>query len=399
MAAIVGLLLVVPIALNAGSTALAATPEHCILAGTHAGGARGFVALRPGDRFTFAQRPCRTTYYVAAAGPLHALVAVGPGLGGTVHSPGTKVDGLVSATDLRDGTVRGGGHANLDRLRSRLDTTRHSIMRVRIVLAVLLIALAVFAPARAVMGGPAAVTAALVLSGVGSTSVALLGLLTLAGAFAPRRALWLFFPAYLLVLVAAPETQSLALLGPHPWGAGRFYGIDNEIETLLLAPALVLGLAAAPLVLVTVGWSRAGADGGGILVLLSAYAVLALGTTPRRLVAAGAFAIVAGLAFVGVDALTGGHSHVTHAVLHGGIGHDLRHRLSVSWNGATGAWGRGVQSALSLAALVWVATRRPRRRVVDALLVGLAVSLLVNDTPQDVLFWGAVTGVGLRRSV
>jgi hypothetical protein len=46
-----------------------------------------------------------------------------------------------------------------------------------------------------------------------------------------------------------------------------------------------------------------------------------------------------------------------------------------------------------------VATRRPHVRVVDALLVVLAVSLVANDTPQDVLFWGAITGVGLRRAV
>jgi hypothetical protein len=272
-------------------------------------------------------------------------------------------------------------------------------MRVRIVLAIVLIALALLLPRNAVIGGPAAVTAALLLSAVGSTSVVLLGLLTLALSFAPWRALWAFFPAYLLVVVLSSGTQSLALLGPHPWGAGRFYGISNEVETLLLAPALVLGLAAAPLVLLTVGWSRAGADGGGLLVLLSAYAVLAVGSAPRRLVAAGAFAIVAGLALVGLDALTGGHSHVTHAVLHGELWHDVRHRASVSWHGATGAWGRLIECVLSLAALVWVAVQTPRRRVVDALLVGLAVSLLANDTPQDVLFWGAVTGVALRRSV
>jgi mono/diheme cytochrome c family protein len=32
-------------------------------------------------------------------------------------------------------------------------------------------------------------------------------------------------------------------------------------------------------------------------------------------------------------------------------------------------------------------------------LTALAVSLLVNDTPQDVLFWGAVAAVALRRAV
>ena len=240
-------------------------------------------------------------------------------------------------------------------------------------------------------------TAALVLSAFGSTSLTLFALLTLLGCLAPWRALWLFFAAYLVVLVVSPETQSLAVLGPHPWGAGRCFGMSNELETLLLAPALVLGVLAAPLTLLTFGWSRAGADGGGVLVLLSSYVVLLLGVSPRRLIAAGAVAIVAGLAFVGLDAATGGSSHVTHAVLHGGLPHDIWHRWVVSWHGATGTWGRTVVCALCIAVLVAVATRRPRARIVDAFLVGIVVSLVANDTPQDVLFWGAITGVGLAR--
>ncbi len=223
--------------------------------------------------------------------------------------------------------------------------------------------------------------------------------MTLLGCLAPWRALWLFFAVYLVVLVVSPETQSLALIGPHPWGAGRFYGMSNELETLLLAPALVLGIAAAPLTLVTFGWSRAGADGGGVLVLLSSYTVLLLGVTPRRLAAAAAVAIGAGVAFVVLDAATGGSSHVTNAVLHGGLAHDVWHRWVVSWHGATGTWGRTLVCVLCILVLAWVGSRRPRSRLVDAFLVGIVVSLVANDTPQDVLFWGAISGVGLRRAV
>jgi uncharacterized membrane protein YozB (DUF420 family) len=324
---------------------------------------------------------------------------IGPGWSGTVGSPETRVDGLVGSTQLGNGDLHGGGNADLAQLKSRLDRTRTSVLHTRILLAAILIALALFAPRRAVGAGAAAVTAALVLSAFGSTSLTLLALLTLVGSFAPRRALWVFFATYLVVLVVSPETQSLALLGPHPWGAGRFYGITNEIETLLLAPALVLGAVAAPLTLLTFGWSRAGSDGGGVLVLLASYGVLLLGVSPRRLAVAGAVAIAAGLAFVGVDAATGGSSHVTHAVLHGGLPHDVWHRWVVSWHGATGSWGRTLVCALCVAALAWVATRRPRARIVDAFLVGIVVSLVANDTPQDVLFWGAISGVGLRRAV
>jgi hypothetical protein len=404
---IVGLLVVVPLALNGASTAHAATARpagRCVVAGTHAGGARGFVVARPHhsvlEHVPVATAPCGTTFWVdPRGGPLHALTVTGPGWAGTIRSGETRVDGLVGSAELRSGHLRGGGHANLAQLKSRLDRTRSSVLRTRILLAAILIGLALFAPRRAVVGGAAAVTAALVLSAFGSTSLTLFAILTLVGSLAPWRALWLFFAVYLVVLVVSPETQSLALLGPHPWGAGRFYGVSNELETLLLAPALALGVLAAPLTLLTLGWSRAGADGGGVLVLLSSYTVLLLGVSPRRLVAAGTVAVFAGLAFVVLDAATGGSSHVTNAVLHGGLAHDIWHRWLVSWHGATGTWGRTVVCALCIVALAWVATRRPRSRIVDAFLVGIVVSIVANDTPQDVLFWGAISGVGLRRAV
>jgi hypothetical protein len=393
---IVGLLVVVPLALNGASTARAATirpADSCIVAGTHAGGARGFVVARPNhgvlEGLAVAAKQCRVTFWVdPSGGPLHALTVTGPGWSGTIRSSATRVGGLVGAAELRSGDLRGGGHANLTRLKARLDHTRSSVLRTRILLAIILIALALFAPRRAVVGGAAAVSAALVLSAFGSTSLTLFALLTLVGSLAPWRASWLFFAVYLVVLVVSPETQSLALLGPHPWGAGRFYGVSNELETLLLAPALVLGAFAAPLALLTFGWSRAGADGGGVLVLFSSYTVLLLGVSPRRLLAAGAAAIGVGVAFVVLDAATGGSSHVTNAVLHGGLGHDIWHRWVVSWNGATGTCGRTLVCAFCIVALVWVGTRRPRSRVVDAFLVGIVVSIVANDTPQDVLFLG-----------
>jgi hypothetical protein len=389
--------LVVALGLNAPSTAHAAT--RCVVAGTHTGGARGFVVARPHhsvlEHVAVAAKPCATTVWVdPRGGPLHAVSVVGPGWSGTIRSHATRVDGLIGAPQLANGDFRGGGHANLERLEQRLDRTRHSVLRVRILLAAILIALALVAPRRAVMAAASAIAAALVLSAAGSTSLTLLALLTLAGSLLPWRALWLFFAAYLLVLVLSPETQSLALVGPHPWGAGRFYGISNELETLVLGPALVLGLGAAPLVLLTVGWSRAGGDGGGLLVLLAAYAFL---VTHRRL-AAGA-AIVLAVLFVLLDAATGGSNHVTHSVLHGGLPHDIWHRWKVSWHGATGTWGRTVVSLICLAVLGLIAARRPRSRTVDAFLVGIVVSLVANDTPQDVLFWGAITGLGLRRAV
>ena len=42
---------------------------------------------------------------------------------------------------------------------------------------------------------------------------------------------------YALVFAFSTETSSLAAFGPHPDGGVRFYGMSNQVETLLLVPA------------------------------------------------------------------------------------------------------------------------------------------------------------------
>ena len=117
---------------------------------------------------------------------------------------------------------------------------------------------------------------------------------------------------------------SLAAMGPHPYGGGRYFGLTNQTATLLLVPALAAGALAGPrglpavalLSLALVGLSATGADGGGVLVLLAGFGVLALRLarvrlTVGRLAALGAGVVVAGLLVVGLDAAAGGESHVT----------------------------------------------------------------------------------------
>ena len=48
---------------------------------------------------------------------------------------------------------------------------------------------------------------------------------------------------------------------------------------------------------------------------------------------------------------------------------------------------------MGLGALVWLAFRRPRLAVLDALLVALAISLFVNDTPTDVAGYGGLSAL------
>jgi cytochrome c551/c552 len=207
------------------------------------------------------------------------------------------------------------------------------------------------------------------------------------------------------VLAIDTSINSFGPLGPHPEGGGRFYGLGNQEETLLLAPVLVAAAGAwlvpvAVFALVTLGWSHAGADGGGMLVFAVALAVLALrlrgiSLTPRRLVLIGAGAVLLGLALVGLDAALGGSSHVTHAVRSGSVFGDIWDRWRLSWAVVTSSWHKAFLFLLSIAGLVWLATRRERGPVLEALLVGVAVSLVVNDTPVDVAGLGALGGVAL----
>ena len=216
--------------------------------------------------------------------------------------------------------------------------------------------------------------------------------------------------AYAVFLGAASSTVSLAALGPHPEGGGRYFGLTNQVETLLLGPALALGalveLPLLPLValasLVVVGWSRLGADGGGLLVYAAGFAALALlsvrgRVTAARVVLAAAAVVAVGLALVGLDALTGGSSHVTHAV-GGGPGSlfsEFGHRLHLSWKGIVNKPDHLAISLVSVLTLVALGLFHPRSRTLDALLVALGVSLVFNDSGFDILRFGALVAIAV----
>jgi cytochrome c551/c552 len=364
------------------------------------------------------------------------LVAVdAAGFSGILASDSTRIDGLVSIPDITQTAIALAQHRQADIHSARgssddlkrLDTRLTRVHRDRgwtlTLVALTLFVLALVAPRAGVLLGAAAVAVSLVLSftettrfwevlvlmGTGSVALAVL-------ASARRRvipfAVALFFAAFLLVLTVSSETNSLAVLGARPDGGGRFYGIGNQIETLLLPPfiaAIVIGglpwlVPLGALTLVTIGWSEAGADGGGLVVYAVALAVLLLRLRPgpltwRRAALAGAGVVVVALGLVGIDAALGGSSHVTHAVGTGpgSLFGDLGHRLHLSWESATKAWYTIVQFLTSLVALVWIGTRTPRRISVDAMLVALAVSLIVNDTPVDVIGLGALGCLALLR--
>ncbi len=366
----------------------------------------------------------------------YGVMIFGAGYHGILTSDSTRIRGLVSIADLaptavalQEGrTPRIRAEADRDALEdlraldTRLARVHHDRGWVFVTVVLTILALTIFAPRAAGLGGAAAFAASLLLSWAGATRlglvIAAIATLTIALAVAGsfRRSIVPsvvagFLAVLTIVLAVDPELNSLAVLGARPDGGGRFYGIGNQVETLLLAPVLVaaaIGLRwlvpLGALALVAIGWSKTGADGGGVLVFATALGVLGLrlrelAVTPRRLALVALTVLVVAVAFVGLDAALGGSSHVTRAVgsgpdsLLGGLGH----RLHLSWAAVTDRWFHGVIFLSCLAPLVLMGTIRPRRATVDALLAGVAVSLLVNDTPVDVIGLGALGCWALLR--
>ena len=393
-----------------------------------------------------ARAPAAVTIYVALPPPgahentrRYGIAILGGGYRGILVSPSTRIRGLVSIADIAPTAVDlaagltpvitsapdDEAQRTLARLDRRLTRTHDVRLWATLVLvgsvlggALLAVGLRSRYLARAgLLAAPAVLAASLALSAAGidrpSIVWPLLTGLTVGGSLLvalPARllpwALVALIVAYLFVFTLWPEVNSFAAIGARPDGGGRFYGAGNLVETVLLAVSLQaaahLGRRAIPwvllLTLVTVGWSKAGADGGGIVVLLAAFAVLSarlydLELTARRLAVAAVAgaAVVAGL--LGLDALAGGSSHVTHAADRGPISlaGELAHRVHVSAASVRSSWRHAGVFTCSLLALAALATRRPRFPAGDALLVGIVVSLLVNDSPGDVAAAGALS--------
>lgn len=397
------------------------------------------------------RQPAEITVYVAlppvgGSGNVtrYPIAVVGGGYHGLLRSRSTRIDGLVSIADIAPSVLAlRKGHT--PRIRSRTSTDAPAAlerldMRLRhahdartlaiVVLVASVLTLAGFAQLlrsaalsrAALLAIPAALTTSFALAAVSidgrlpATALLTLGTVGLA-LFAGRstRALLPLLLAFLVAAVVAlaiwPDINALSVIGPHPDGGGRYFGVTNEVETLLLAPILAVGALVgasriplvAALALLVVGWSRTGADGGGVLVVIAALAALwsfraGFMWTPRRIAAAAVAAGALGLLVVGVDVVSGGSSHVTDSLGKGpwSVAGEIGHRLHISWAGATATTQATVAIVLTLVALAGLALIRERSDAVDTLLVALVVSLLVNDSPTDVVAYGALVAAALR---
>jgi hypothetical protein len=183
------------------------------------------------------------------------------GYSGILTSGSTHIDGLVAIPDITQTAIAlarherpdirsvSGSRAHLSWLDRRLARVHHDRGWTLTAIALMLLLLALVWPRAAVLFGGAVVSVALWLEWTGTTRLwEVLLWMTLAPAalayLASLRREWIpyavaaFFLAFLLVLSLSPETHALAVLGARPDGGGRFYGIGNQVETLLLPPML-----------------------------------------------------------------------------------------------------------------------------------------------------------------
>jgi hypothetical protein len=330
----------------------------------------------------------------------------------------------------------GDAAASVLRLESRIEVARSSALGATLVVLGLLVAFALFFPAGAPAALGAALTANLALGWAagGSTTprVVLLGLCTVAGGIlgapflrsrtALGSALVSVLAAYAVVMAVHPWALSLAPLGPEL--TSRFYGVSNLLETLLLVPALLgaklLGErfgwlafgAVGLLALTTIAENRLGDDGGGAIVVAAAFAVLAVAISSARwrvIVPALALGVAAVVALLGADAASTTSDHLRGALDGGlrGLAHVAENRVPLSYARMLEQWYLVFPAAIALAvgvAVVRTARSRREAAVPVALLAGLAVSVLVNDSPAAVSLAGltallAVEGGFLHRTL
>jgi len=347
----------------------------------------------------------------------YAIAVLGGGYRGLLTSPSTRIPGLVSVVDVAPTSLgRGealGSTASADPLAAlreldeRIEANRDAKLVVLLLSLALIVALAVFLPSAVLPAFALVLLANLALGAAASTAVWVdaLGvilaagagiLLSRAGALVQGLLQVGVLAAYLVATVLDERWVALSPLGPTQ--NARFYGLSNLLATWLLVPALAgavllgrkLGAWAfctvAALAVVLVGGSSFGADGGGAVVLLVSFVVLAaLHYGFDRRLAVGAAVVLGALA---VALVAGGSSHVTDALSDGpaGLVEDLWRRARLSFERATGGPVAllvfGGVAALAAAAL------RERRPLLLALLAAIGVSLLVNDSPNDVVLGG-----------
>jgi len=369
---------------------------------------------------------------------LYRIAVIGGGYHGLLSSPTTHIPGLVSIVDIAPTDLPGhpstalswtpsaNAVGELSRLGNAIGANNRLKFPAMFILAGVLLALALLRLRAAVTAVPAALLVNLAL-GMGQVSnevvlCAAVSAGTVLLAFALARlcrseaALLALYGGvvalYAFVMVRRPEWQAVNPFGPTQ--NSRFWGIGNQVETLLLAPLLAgaflarrrFGMTGFVLFgafgLFVMTDNRLGADGGGAIALGIALAVL--GTRLFRLGVRGFVGLLASAAFavlwiVSRGLAERGPNHLRSAFSDHGAGllASLESRVPLSYVPALHAWQIVVPLALALAlsfGFAWrMARERSTRDVLLAFGVAIVTSLLVNDSAAYELA-GAIAVVG-----
>jgi hypothetical protein len=371
----------------------------------------------------------------------YPIAVLGEDYRGLLTSRQTRIPGLVSIVDVAPTALREEDAlesdsaedqvARLDELDEHIEENTTNRALWSLVVWVSIVALALTYPRAAVLAFLSTLAANLILGAAGiSDELAVAAVFVLATACAApllaralrsRASIALACAAvvsgYLVAFAVDGTWLALSPLGPTQ--NARFYGLSNLLETFLLVPALLgvallgrrhwsLFAALAALSFVVVAGSRFGADGGGAVVLAAGFAALAVALAEARrrvlvLVVTTAIVAVAGLLLI--DELTGASSHVTRTVRGGptDVADALRDRIVLSWERTTDRVLTAAIVGVSLLALallvVRLVGREPsvRRAALPlSLVVAIATSLIVNDSPLDVAVTGLVAYVAVE---
>jgi hypothetical protein len=375
----------------------------------------------------------------------YPVAVIGPGFEGLLESDSTRIPGLVSIADIAptalgrdDGLAsepNDDAAAELRELDRRISENNDARLPATLLAAVIILVLAFAWPRAALIGFATGLGANLflgvldvsepwivlvVIAAAVAVAAPLLALVLRSG-FAVGAALVAVLAAYLVVLGVDGPSVALSPFGPTQ--NARFYGISNLLGTFFLVPALAgaallarrfgaAGFAfAAAIALLLVAGSRFGADGGGAIVLAVGFTVLAVllaRARPRVIAVAGVASLALVAAFVAVDAATGGSSHVTRAFEDGpaGLASDLAERVELSLARLADNVFVAVLVTAGVAVLVFLVARTlrsdaplPTRAAPLALAAAIAASLIVNDSPNDVVLGGVVGYLAVERGM
>jgi hypothetical protein len=363
---------------------------------------------------------------------LYRIAVIGRGFHGLLTSRTTRIPGLVSIVDVAPTALGQAGRGmawtssdasvvHLDRLDAQIrgeDRLKYAGLFIATAIAILLALLGWRAARTAI---PAALLASLVLGALHITNeVAIVAVFT---TLSPLAALCLaricrddlallglivfVLLVYLFVFVKWPEWAAVTPLGPDQ--NLRFWGIGDQIGTLLFAPLLMgaviarqrlgwIGFAAFSLLgLFVMTDNRLGANGGGAIGLGLALAVLGARISRRGppafvggLIATGAIV----LAIVQQGLASPGPNHLRSAFASGisGFVDVAVNRVPLVYAPAVHEWPLTLPLAVLLLAGGVLAFRLTRARVARdillALATGLIASLLVNDATGFILAGG-----------